>query len=102
MITYKKLFFRYLKIKGIYYIFFNYTDNYVKSLLLNNENKYFNPIRIFVVAFFWMQTKEGNEFWKSISNEWKDMLPKNIQIDINQEATQEAINNVKQLYMKKV
>ena len=101
MITYKKLFFRYLKIKGIYYTFFNYTDNYVKSLI-NNENKYFNPIRIFLVAFFWSQTKEGNEFWKNISNEWINMLPKYTPIDINQEATQEAINNVKQLYMKKL
>jgi hypothetical protein len=77
----KKLFFRFLKEKGVYAA---YRRNFGLKYLKTWHNDLYRKIGVdgktfFDVvhwtlyinhAFHWASTKEGHEFWKEISREW--------------------------------
>ena len=79
----KKLFFRYLKQKGVYtrfrkYFSFNYLNKWHPEILLKikTTKDYFiiiPPTFYLEYAFTWDGTEEGFDFWADISATWKGM-----------------------------
>ncbi len=69
----KKKFILFLKKKGIYAAFRKNID----SPRVRNDIKYGHILSfIFDISFFWSETKEGEDFWRNISNEWRNCSTK--------------------------
>ena len=81
-----KLFVRFLKSKNIYHSYFKYLlsqngrEYRYKYGTFINPNIFIqtycrnNPIVLIEYAFAWIETKEGLDYWHSLSNEWRKII----------------------------